>query len=141
MEENIATSVNEPRFRATLLGIFAGSALLLSVIGLYGVMMYTVTQRIPEIGIRLTLGAQRGEILAMVIRQGLQLACCGVVAGVAGALLLTRLLAQFLYGVAVTDLATYIVVSVLLVAVAVIACYIPARRATRIDPIAALRSE
>ena len=141
MEENIAASVNEPRFRATLLGIFAGSALLLSIIGLYGVMMYTVTQRIPEIGIRLTLGAQRGEILGMVITEGLKLALCGVAIGVAGALLLTRLLAQFLYGVAFTDLATYIAVPVVLVIVAVIACYIPARRATRIDPMVALRTE
>src|SRR5262249_30745060 len=95
MQENIAVSVSEPRFRTTLLGIFSGCALLLSLIGLYGVMTYSVTQRVPEIGIRLTLGAQPGQILGMVAKQGLTLALIGVAIGTAGALVLSRVLQRF----------------------------------------------
>jgi ABC-type antimicrobial peptide transport system permease subunit len=141
MEENIASSVSEQRFRTTLLGIFATCALLLSVVGLYGLMMYSVTQRVPEIGIRITLGASRHQILGMVVGQGLRLAAVGIVAGIAGAFALSRILARFLYGVTVTDPLTYAGVAALLLAVAILASYLPARRATAIDPMAALRSE
>jgi putative ABC transport system permease protein len=141
MQENIASSVSDQRFRTTLLGIFATCALLLSVVGLYGLMTYSVTQRVPEIGIRITLGAQRGQILSMVVGQGLRLALAGIAVGIAGAFALSRILAKFLYGVAATDPMTYAAVAALLLAVAVLASYIPARRATRIDPITALRCE
>jgi putative ABC transport system permease protein len=141
MEENIATSIAEPRFRTTLLGIFAGCALLLSVVGLYGVVTYSVTRRASEIGIRLALGAQRGDILRMVLGEGLRLALAGIAIGAAGALALTRLVEKFLFATAVTDPVTYVVVPSVLVAVALLACYIPARRAMRLDPIAALRHD
>jgi putative ABC transport system permease protein len=141
MEENIASSVNEQRFRTLLLGIFAACALLLSVVGLYGLMMYSVTQRVPEIGIRITLGAQAHEIMGMIVGQGIRLALAGIVIGVAGAFGLSRVLSRFLYGVAATDPFTYVAVAALLLVVALLASYIPARRATRIDPMSALRSE
>jgi len=141
MEENIATSVAEPRFRTTLLGIFAGCALLLSVVGLYGVVTYSVTRRASEIGIRLALGAQRGDILRMVLGEGLRLALAGIAIGGVGALALTRLVEKFLFATAVTDPVTYILVPAVLVAVALLACYVPARRAMRLDPIAALRHD
>jgi putative ABC transport system permease protein len=141
MEENIGASINEPRFRTTLLGIFAGCALLLSVVGLYGVMTYSVTRRASEIGIRMALGAQRRDILRMVLAEGLRLALAGIAIGGVGALVLTRLLANFLFGTAATDPLTYTVVPLLLIAVALLACYIPARRAMRLDPVVALRTE
>jgi putative ABC transport system permease protein len=141
MQENIASSVNEQRFRTLLLGIFAACALLLSVVGLYGLMMYSVTQRVPEIGIRITLGAQAHEIMGMIVGQGLRLALVGIVIGISGAFALSRVLSRFLYGVAATDPFTYIAVAALLLAVAIAASYVPARRATRIDPMSALRSE
>jgi putative ABC transport system permease protein len=141
MEENISTSVSAPRFRATLLGIFAGSTLLLAVIGLYGVMTCSVTQRIPEIGIRLTLGARPGQIVGMVVGEGLKLALAGGLAGIAGALALSRLLSGVLYSIGAADPLTYCAVALVLVAVGLVASYLPARRATRIDPIAALRHE
>ncbi len=141
MEENIATSVSEPRFRTTLLGIFATCALLLAVVGLYGLMMYSVTQRIPEIGIRITLGAQRSQILAMMVGQGLRLALVGIILGICGAFALSRILSRFLYGVEATDPLTYVAVAALLLAVALLASYLPARRATSIDPMSALRCE
>jgi len=141
MEENISTSVSAPRFRAALLGIFAASALLLAIIGLYGVMTYSVTQRIPEIGIRLTLGAQPRQIVGMVVGEGLKLALAGVVAGIAGALVLSRLLSGFLYSIGAADPLTYCAVALVLLGVGLIASYLPARRATHIDPIAALRHE
>jgi putative ABC transport system permease protein len=139
MEENIAASVAEPRFRTTLLGIFAGCALLLSVVGLYGVMSYSVSRQAPEIGIRLTLGAQRSDILMMVFTQGLKLALAGVAAGVIAAFALTRLLANFLFAVGAADPLTYAAVATLLIVVALLACYIPARRAMQVDPVVTLR--
>jgi putative ABC transport system permease protein len=139
MEENIATSVAEPRFRTTLLGIFAGCALLLSVIGLYGVMSYSVSQQAPEIGIRMTLGAQRSDILRLVLAQGLQLALVGVAVGVVAALALTRLLSNFLFAVGAADPVTYAAVAGMLTVVALVACYIPARRAMQVDPAVSLR--
>ncbi|HYL72624.1 MAG TPA: ABC transporter permease [Bryobacteraceae bacterium] len=141
MEENIATSVSAPRFRTTLLGIFAVSALLLSIIGLYGVMTYSVNQRIPEIGIRVTLGAQRSEIVGLVLGQGLRLALIGIALGIGGAFGLSRILAGFLFGVGATDALTYVAVAGLLLLVAMLACYIPARRAMQVDPMIALRYE
>ena len=141
MQENIATSVNDERFRTTLLTIFATCALLLSVVGLYGLMTYTVMQRVPEIGIRMTLGASESNVLAMVVGQGLRLALVGIVVGIGGAFALSRILARFLYGVAATDPSTYVVVAGLLLAVALLASYVPARRATQVDPVTALRNE
>jgi putative ABC transport system permease protein len=141
MEENIATSVTAPRFRTVLLGIFAVSALLLSIVGLYGLMAYSVSQRVHEIGIRVTLGAQHADVLRLIVGQGLKLALWGVVVGLAGAIALSRLLKTFLFSVSATDPGTFAVVAFILVGVALIASYIPARRATRVDPIVALRYE
>lgn len=141
MEENISSSVSDSHFRTLLLGIFAASALLLALIGLYGLIAYSVAQRSSEIGVRMALGAQRKDILKMVVGQGLKLVLIGVAAGVAGALVLSRLLTQFLYGVAPSDPVTFIGVAVILTLVAAIACWIPAQRATRVDPIVALRYE
>jgi putative ABC transport system permease protein len=141
MEENISTNVSEPRFRTILLCIFALSALLLAVIGLYGLMMYTTVQRVPEFGIRMTLGATPDEILNMVLSQGLKLAVTGVVLGIAGAYAVSRVLTKFLFHVAAGDPLTYVLVALLLVVVALGACWIPARRAMKVDPITALRYE
>ncbi len=141
MQESIATSVSDSRFRTTLLGIFAASALLLSVVGLYGLIAYSVAQRTQEIGLRMALGAERKDVLKMVVSQGLKLVLIGVAVGVAGALALSRLLTQFLYGVAPSDPATFVGVASILVVVAVLACWIPARRAMEVDPMAALRYE
>lgn len=141
MQENMATSVSDPRFRTTLLGIFAASALLLAMIGLYGLMAYSVAQRTSEIGIRLALGAQRGDMMKMIVGEGLKLVLIGVGIGVAGALALGQLLTRFLYGVVPTDPATFVMVSVILTIVAVAACYVPARRAMNVDPLVALRHE
>jgi putative ABC transport system permease protein len=139
MQENIATSVSDPRFRTLLLGIFAASALLLSVMGLYGLMAYSVAQRTSEIGIRMALGAQRDDISRLIIGQGLRLVLLGVAIGLGGALLLSRLLTRFLYGVAPSDPATFVAVPAILLLVGVLACYIPARRAMKVDPMVALR--
>lgn len=141
MEENISAAVSEPRFRAILLAIFAGAALVLAVVGLYGLMVYTVNQRLHEIGIRIALGADRGDVLRMVIAQGLKLAISGVMVGVLSSLALGRILSGFLYGVSPTDPMTIVGVAVLLTLVALLASYLPARRATRVDPMVALRYE
>jgi len=141
MEENISTSVSQPRFRTVLLGIFAVSALLLSVVGLYGLMAYSVSQRVHEVGIRIALGAQKSDVLKLIVGQGLKLVLIGVVVGLAGAFALSRILATFLYGVTAADPVTFAAVSITLIAVAFIACYIPAHRATKVDPIVALRYE
>ena len=141
MEENISGSVSEPRFRATLLAIFAAAALVLAVVGLYGLMVSTVNQRIHEIGIRMALGADRGDVLRMVIAQGLRLAISGVLVGVLCSLALGRILSRFLYGVSPTDPMTILGVAVLLTLVALLASYLPARRATRVDPMVVLRYE
>jgi putative ABC transport system permease protein len=141
MEENIATSVSAPRFRTTLLGIFAAGALLLAVIGLYGLISYSVEQRVQEIGIRLTLGAGERDVLRMVLAQGMALALSGIAVGLAGAVALSRVLGSFLYGISPTDPVTYALVALVLLAVALAACYLPARRATRVDPMVALRHE
>ncbi|MGB7845583.1 MAG: ABC transporter permease [Candidatus Acidiferrum sp.] len=141
MEENISGSVSEPRFRATLFAIFAGAALVLAIVGLYGLMVYTVNQRAHEIGIRMTLGASRGDVLGMVIAEGLKLALSGVLVGVIASLALGRILSGFLYGVSPTDPTTILGVATLLIFVALLASYLPARRAMRVDPMVALHYE
>ncbi|HEV2915198.1 MAG TPA: ABC transporter permease [Pyrinomonadaceae bacterium] len=141
MNEIVGESIARPRFSALVLGIFAGAALVLAAVGLYGVMAYSVTQRTREIGIRMALGAQARDVLRMVVGQGLKLIVTGLLIGVIGALLLTRLMKSLLFGVSAVDPVTFCAVSVLLTVVALLACYIPARRATRVDPMEALRYE
>ncbi|HYN85038.1 MAG TPA: ABC transporter permease [Pyrinomonadaceae bacterium] len=141
MDELLASSLGQPRYRAALLGAFAGVALLLAAVGIYGVLAYAVSQRTREIGIRLALGAQRGDILRMVVGRGMALTLLGVAVGLAASLLLTRYLASLLYGVSSTDPATFAAVVAVLAAVALLACLIPARRATKVDPMVALRYE
>ena len=141
MDELVSDSVAPERFNLTLLGIFAALALVLAAAGLYGVISFTVGQRTHEIGIRMALGAQRRDVLAMVIGQGMRLIFAGIAVGLLAALLLTRLLQSLLFGVSSGDPLTFVSVVALLILVAVAACYIPARRATQIDPICALRYE
>ncbi len=141
MEEVLSTSLAFQRFLATLMSLFAGLALLLAAVGIYGVISYSVSQRTHEIGIRMALGAKRRDVLLMVIRQGLVLAMMGLAAGLIAALGLTRLIASMLYGVKPTDFVTFTVASIILVAVVLCACYIPARRAAKVEPMVALRYE
>jgi putative ABC transport system permease protein len=141
MEENMAATVAQPRFRTLLIGIFAALALVLAGVGVYGVMSYTVTQRTSEIGIRVTLGAQPEDVFRIVVGEGLRLALTGVGAGILGAAALTRLLRSFLYGVSVYDPLTFVGVALILTLVAVAASFFPARRATLVDPMVALRYE
>jgi putative ABC transport system permease protein len=141
LDQYIGNAVAQPKFTALLFGIFAGVALVLSAVGLYGVMSYAVTQRTHEIGIRLALGAQNREVLRMVVGQGMLLALAGVALGLSGAYFMTRLMATMLYGVAPTDLLTFGVVAAMLTSVALLACWMPARRAARVDPMVALRHE
>jgi putative ABC transport system permease protein len=141
MEQRISESASQPRFRTLLLGIFACVALLLASIGIYGVISYSVTQRTHEIGLRLALGAQRSDVLRLVIWQGMRMALIGIALGVVGAFIVMRVLSSFLFGVSATDPVTFICVSLLLAVIAFLASYIPARRATRVDPMVALRYE
>ena len=141
LAQTLAAQVAEPRLFASLLTIFGLIALTLSAVGIYSVIAYSVTQRTQEIGIRLALGAQRRDVLILVARQGLSLALIGVAIGLAGAFALTRLMVGLLFGVTPTDAVTFATVSLGLIAVALIACYIPARRATKVDPLMALRYE
>jgi putative ABC transport system permease protein len=137
----ISDSLASRRFTMQVLGFFAATALLLAAIGIYGVMAYFVSQRVREIGVRMALGAQRGDVLKLVVRQGMSLALMGVVIGLAASLLLMRLIAGLLFGVSSTDPVTLVIFTALLAAVALLANYIPASRAARIDPMAALRHD
>jgi len=141
MDDIVAGSVSQPRIYALLLGIFAGLALILAAIGIYGVISYTITQRTHEIGIRMALGAQTRDVLGLIIKQGMALALVGIFLGLIVSLALTRVLASQLYGVSSTDVATFTAISVSLMVVALIACYIPALRATKVDPMIAVRYE
>ncbi len=141
MDRLVASSVARPRFYAVLLGVFAGVAGLLAAIGIYGVLAYAVTQRTQEIGIRMALGAQRWNVLALVLQKGAILTTIGIVVGLAGAAATTRLLQSMLFGIAPLDPTTFIAVSLMFGFVATLASYVPARRATRVDPMVALRSE
>jgi len=141
MRDVFGESVARPRFIAQLLGAFAGLALLLAAIGTYGILSYSVSERHHEIGIRMALGATRSSVLGLVLRQGARLTGIGLVAGMVGALLLSRVLGTLLFNVRPTDPATMVAVTVFIAAIALIACYVPARRATRVDPIVVLRQE
>jgi putative ABC transport system permease protein len=133
--------VAQPRFNMFLLGIFAGLALLLAAVGIYAVMSYSVTQLTHEIGIRMALGARQSDVLSMILKQAARMALIGLAIGVAGALLATRVLQSLLYGVRAYDIATFLTIGLLLSTVALVASFMPARRATRVDPLVALRYE
>jgi putative ABC transport system permease protein len=141
MEEYIAASVAGPRFNTTLLSIFAAVALVLTIIGLYGVMSYSVAQRTNEIGIRMALGAQTPDVIGLIVKQGVRMVLTGLALGIVGALILTRLLSKLLFGVTTKDPATFIAIVALLSLVALLACYVPAWRATKVNPLEALRCE
>ena len=141
VEELLGTSVAPRRFNMLLLGIFAGVALVLAAVGLYGVMSYSVSWRTHEIGIRMALGAKRADVLRLVVRQGMTMTLIGLALGLVGAFLLSRVMVGLLYGVSHNDPLTFAGVSIVLLVVALLACLLPARRATRVDPIVALRTE
>jgi len=141
MEERLSTALAQRRFNMLLLGIFAGVALLLASIGIYGVMSFAVTQRTRELGIRMALGASASNVLALVLGQGLVMTFIGVLGGLAASFVLTNLIHSLLYEVSATDPLTFAAVSVVLIAVALVACFIPARRAMKVDPMVALRHE
>ncbi|HEV2498391.1 MAG TPA: ABC transporter permease [Terriglobia bacterium] len=141
MDQLLGDAVAQPRLNAVVVASFAGIALLLACVGIYGVVSYMVKQRTHEIGVRMALGAQKSDVLRMVMRQGLKLTLAGVGIGIVGALALTRFLSSLLYGIKPTDPLTFVAVSLILVAVALLACYIPARRAAKVDPMVALRYE
>ncbi len=141
LDEYLASSVAQPRFNTLLLAIFAGLALVLTIIGLYGVMSYSVIQRTHELGIRIALGAQTRDIQKLVLGQGMVLTLIGIGIGLLGAFALTRLMRSLLFGVSATDPLTFVAVSLLLAAIALLACLIPARRAMKVDPMVALRYE
>jgi putative ABC transport system permease protein len=141
MDEYVSSSVAAPRFNTTLLSIFASVALVLTIIGLYGVMSYSVAQRTNEIGIRMALGAQARDVLGLIVKDGVKIVSVGLLLGIGGALALTRLMESLLFGVTTRDPLTFVAIGGLLSLVAMLACYIPAWRATRVDPLEALRCE
>jgi putative ABC transport system permease protein len=141
LERRLDESLSPRRFQSVLVALLAAMALGLAAIGIYGLMHYSVTQRTHEIGIRMAVGARAGDILRMILRQGMILASTGLVAGVVGSLLVTRLLSTLLFGVTPTDAVTFSAVPAMIGAVALLACCIPAWRAARVDPLVALRHE
>jgi putative ABC transport system permease protein len=141
LDDALSASLSQRRFSMEMVGLFALTALLLAGLGIYGVISYIVSERTHEIGIRLALGAQRQNILRMVLRQGLTLAIIGAAVGFVCGLIVSHLMAGLLYGVRPTDPVTFAAVALLLIGVAALACYIPARRAIRVDPLVALRYE
>jgi putative ABC transport system permease protein len=141
MEKLLSTSVARARFSASLLTVFSLVALVMAAVGIYGVMSYTVLQRTHEIGVRMALGAQRFDVLKLVVRKGIVLGVIGVAGGLAASFGLTRLISTLLFEVTATDTATFAFISAGLFAITLIACYVPARRATKIDPLKALRYE
>ena len=141
MDEAVAASVAPPRFRMWLLALFAMTATLIATCGLYGLMAYAVTQRRREIGVRMALGATRRDVLRLVLARALRIVVAGLIVGLAGAAGVTRVLQRFLFGVTPTDPIAFTIVTLLLLAVGLMAAWLPARRATRIDPCAALRAE
>jgi putative ABC transport system permease protein len=141
LDERLSASLMQQRFSMLLLTLFALLALILTAVGLYGVMAYSVTQRTQEIGIRIAVGAQTRDVLKLILKQGIRLALIGVIFGLAGAFALTRLLSGLLFGVSAHDPLTFSVIAVLLIVVALLACWVPARRATKVSPTVALRYE
>jgi putative ABC transport system permease protein len=141
MSEVVDDSLMQERFVAQLGGFFSLSALLLACIGLYGVMSYATTRRTQEIGVRLALGASQSEVMQLILKQGLRLVMVGVAVGLLSAITVTRAMKTMLFGLSATDPVTYFVLTLLLIAVALLACYLPARRAMKVDPLIALRQE
>jgi predicted permease len=139
MEDMVAGSVSQRRFNMSLLVILAGVALIMAAVGIYGVISYSVEQRTHEIGLRVALGAQSGDVLKLVVKRGMALTLIGVALGLGASFALTRLIESLLFGVSATDAVTFVLMPLLLVAVALLACYLPARRATKVDPLVALR--
>jgi putative ABC transport system permease protein len=141
MEELVSNSLSRPRLYAVLLGVFAGVALTLTAIGIYGVMAYAVAQRTREIGIRMALGADRSQVLGLVLRQSSAVTVIGVIAGLAASAAATRYLQGMLFGLTPLDPSTFLFVAVAFAGLATLASFVPARRATQVDPLIALRSE
>src|SRR3981189_2214604 len=141
MNEVVAASLDHQRFNLTLLGIFAAVALALAVVGIYGVMSYAITQRTNEIGIRVALGAQQRDVLWLILGQGLRLALVGGTLGITASFALTRYMSHLLFGISPRDPQTFVAIPFALLAVTLLACYVPARRAVRVDPMVALRYE
>jgi ABC-type antimicrobial peptide transport system permease subunit len=141
MDQVLSRSLALRSFMMLLLSIFGGLALMLASVGIYGVISFAVSQRTREIGVRMALGARPADVLRMILTEGLKLVAVGVVLGVAAALMLTRLLEGMVYGVSMRDPLIFVLVNLLMVAVSLAACYVPALRATRVDPITALRYE
>jgi putative ABC transport system permease protein len=141
MDERIGRSLSSRRFSMVLLALFAGLALTLAAVGIYGIVAYSVTERTHEIGVRVALGAQRRDVMAMVVGQGMAMTLVGTAIGVAASAALARLMSSLLFGVSAVDPATFVAIPLLLIAVALAACYVPARRAMRVDPLQTLRAE
>jgi len=141
MEDVMATARSRPRFLTLLLTLFSSLSLILAALGIYGVISYAVAQRTNEIGIRMALGARAGDVVRLIGSSGVRLAAAGTILGAAGAFALTRFLSGMLFGVSSLDPLTFVAMAVTLIAVTLLACYIPARRASRVDPLVALRYE